>query len=293
VLLGRVEQVDQADDAAGGRPGDLPAELQRREARLVKIRAAKAALEAEARERTQAQAASAQASLVARAARRAAGETVRGRPPIVPEVNTAGPAPTAQRNFTDPASRIMRDGATKSMLQAYNAQLAVDGAQQVIVAAEVTQAANDVQQLIPLVTQCLTNTGGRPTVLSADTGYFSAANVTDALVTAMEVYIPPDKQTHRRTRPATAAERAVTVPAHPQGCGDAGATDDTGGASPLCAAQDDCRTRLRPDQGRPWLPPGVIAGARSGAWRMAVGVHHAQPAQALPGPPAGGALRDW
>ena len=55
------------------------------------------------------------------------------------------PEAGAQRNFTDPESRIMRDGATKSFVQAYNAQAAVDGHARVIVATGVTQAATDVQ----------------------------------------------------------------------------------------------------------------------------------------------------
>jgi hypothetical protein len=45
----------------------------------------------------------------------------------------------------------MPDGANKgSFVQGYNGQIAVDGAAQVIVAADVTQEANDKQQLVPM-----------------------------------------------------------------------------------------------------------------------------------------------
>jgi hypothetical protein len=49
-----------------------------------------------------------------------------GQPPQVPDPEHAQPVPTAQRNFTDPESRIMKDGATKGFEQAYNAQGTVD-----------------------------------------------------------------------------------------------------------------------------------------------------------------------
>lgn len=65
-------------------------------------------------------------------------------------VAEAKPKPKAQRNFTDPESRIMKDGATGSFEQSYNAQIAVDGTAQIIVAATLTQAVNDKQQLLAL-----------------------------------------------------------------------------------------------------------------------------------------------
>jgi hypothetical protein len=93
----------------------------------------------------------------------------------------ATPQPKAQRNFTDPESRTMKDGATKSFAQAYNAQAAVDGEAQVIVAADVTQEANDQQQLVPMLRQVAGNCDGPPAVASADSGYFSEIQVTDAI----------------------------------------------------------------------------------------------------------------
>jgi hypothetical protein len=124
--LGKAQQVDAAEDAeyGKGRVGDeLPAELARRETRLRKIREAKAALEAAAR----AQAAPARENLAERDRHEAeTGKKMGGQPPQVPDPEHAQPVPTAQRNFTDPESRIMKDGATKGFEQAYNAQGTVD-----------------------------------------------------------------------------------------------------------------------------------------------------------------------
>lgn len=80
-----------------------------------------------------------------------------------------------QRNFTDPESRIMRKGA--GFEQCYNAQAAVDKNNQIIVAAYVTQAGNDKQQLEPLAERTLQQMGVLPDRGLADAGYFSEAVV--------------------------------------------------------------------------------------------------------------------
>jgi transposase len=202
-LLAQAAARDASEDQqyGPGRRGDeLPAELARRESRLVKIREAKASLEADARERAAAAAVEVRAQLVARARQtEETGKRPSGRPPAVPDPETAVPEARAQRNFTDPESRIMRDGATKGFVQAYNAQAVVDSHTQVIVATGVTQAANDVQQLVPMLEQVQANTGRWPTVASADAGYYSEANVTAAALAAVDLYIPPDKQSHGRS----------------------------------------------------------------------------------------------
>ena len=195
-LLARAQQVDAAEDAQygpGQRGDELPAELVRRESRLAKIRAAKAALEHEAREHATRAAEAARAKLEARAHREG---KAKGRPATVPDPEQARPAPTAQRNFTDPDSRIMKDGATKSFEQAYNAQAAVDRQAQIIVAAAVTQEAADVQQFVPMLEQVQANLGQGPLTVTADAGYFSEANLTAPQVAAIDLYVPPDRQTH-------------------------------------------------------------------------------------------------
>ncbi|HQI75799.1 MAG TPA: transposase, partial [Candidatus Latescibacteria bacterium] len=102
------------------------------------------------------------------------------------------------RNFTDPESRIMKDGATQSFVQAYNAQAAVDGEAQVIVAAAVTQEANDKQQLVPRLTEVVANCGKAPAVASADSGYCSAAAVTDPVLAPIDLYVAVERPKHGR-----------------------------------------------------------------------------------------------
>jgi len=105
-----------------------------------KIAEAKEALEQEARERAVAEKALVEAKLEERRRQEEArGKKFGGRPPQVPDPEQAKPDPKAQRNFTDPDSRIMKDGATKEFVQAYNAQAAVDSHAQVIVGAAVTR----------------------------------------------------------------------------------------------------------------------------------------------------------
>jgi transposase len=194
-LLKQAEAVDARDDATYGpdRRGDeLPAELARREQRLQTIRAAKAVLEQEA----QAEAALQQA---AHEARKTAGPR-RGRPPQPPR---SGPHPKAQRNFTDPESRIMPASDAKgSVVQGYNCQAAVDAQAQIIVAAAVTDETNDKQQAQPMVTQVLAQTGQVPRTVSMDTGYFSEANVVALTALGCTPLVPPDRQLHSQARPA-------------------------------------------------------------------------------------------
>jgi hypothetical protein len=214
-LLRQAAEVDAAEDAVHGRGrrGDeLPAELARRVSRLAKIRAAKAALEQAARAQATAAATAAQAKLAARDQRVG---SAKGGVPKVPDPEQARPAPDAQRNFTDPDSRIMVDRATKSYEQAYNAQAAVDGQAQVIVACSVTQSAADAGQLVPLFTQVAQHLGQVPAIGLADAGYFSEANLTAPELAGVALYVPPDRQAHdgggrpsRVASPVAAAMRA-------------------------------------------------------------------------------------
>jgi transposase len=188
-LFQQAEAADVRDDATYGptRRGDeWPAEVARREQRLETIRAAKAVLEHEA----QAEATLKQAVLDARPAAR-------------PQLPSSVPHPKAQRNFTDPESRIMPvSGAKGSVVQGYNCQAAVDATAQIIVAADVTDEPNDKQQAQPLLTQVLVNTEQVPRTASLDAGYFSEANVTALAALGCTPLIPPDRQLHGRAVPA-------------------------------------------------------------------------------------------
>jgi transposase len=195
-LLDEAERVDAAEDATFGpdRRGDeVPAELARRETRLAKIRALKAVLEKEAREGAAQAADAARAKLAAREQRTGRQQ---GRPAKVPDPAQARLAPTAQRNFTDPESRIMKDTATDSFIQGYTAEAAADSHQQIVIACGVTNAAQDVEQFGPLLAQIATHVGQRPAVITADAGFFSEANLSVAAACGIEAYIPPDRDRH-------------------------------------------------------------------------------------------------
>ena len=203
-LLKQAEKTDAAEDVQygkGKRGDELPDELARRENRLQKIQQAKAELEQQAKEKVAQQRAETERKQAEREEeKRRTGKKKRGRKPKPPDPDKATPEDTAQRNFTDPESRIMPDGANKgSFVQGYNAQIAVDSASQVIVAAEVTQETNDKMQLIPMVEQIVTNLEQKPEKVSADTGYFSQANVTDGSVKDVDLYIATGRDKHGDT----------------------------------------------------------------------------------------------
>jgi hypothetical protein len=199
-LLAEAARIDAEEDGKygkGKRGDELPEELARRESRLGKIREAKAALEEEAREAAKQK----QAEVKARLRERERQEEERGRkfggrPPQAADPEQAKPEPKAQRNFTDPDSRIMKDGATKEFVQGYNAQAAVDSQAQVIVAASVTQEANDKKQLVPMLEQVEVMTGSKPEQATADAGYFSGPSVTDPKLEGINLLVAPDRQKH-------------------------------------------------------------------------------------------------
>ncbi|MBU6434113.1 MAG: IS1182 family transposase [Nitrospirae bacterium] len=194
-LLQQATEADARDDARYGtdRTGDeLPEELAFREGRLRKIREAKAALEPEARE-------AAAAKQTANEAREAEGP----RPGPRPQPPSAVPAPKAQRNFTDPESRIMPSSSDKgSFVPGYNGQAVVDTTAQILIAADVTHATNAKQQAQPLLQQAIAKTGQVPTIASLDASYYSDENVQALTAWGCTPLIPPDRQTHERTRPA-------------------------------------------------------------------------------------------
>jgi hypothetical protein len=117
------------------------------------------------------------------------------------------PNPKAQSNFTDPDSRIMLNGATKSFEQCYNTQNAVDAAHQIIVATRVVQDCNDKLQLIPMVEAIKKETGRLPDKLSADSGYFSEANLLHESVQGIDLYISIDREKEDKTE--TPADKAT------------------------------------------------------------------------------------
>jgi transposase len=188
--LSQAEAADVAEDDALGveRRGDeLPDWVKSKQKRLEKMREAMAALEAEAAAQAQQTDASDESD-----------------PP--PDDGSAGtqppekdpPAPSvkdkAQRNFTDPESRIMK--TADGFEQAYNAQAAVDADSQVIVAGGLTNAGNDKQQVIAITEQIARNMGRVPKELSADSGYCSETNLEALQRRGIRAYIATGRQKH-------------------------------------------------------------------------------------------------
>ena len=197
-LMKKAEEADREEDAKygkGRRGDDLPEELARRESRLAKIQEAKAALEAEAKaeaERIRKEQAEDQER------REREGEPAKsGRKAEPSEM----PKEKAQRNFTDPESRIMKN-SDKAFIQGYNAQAAVDHQHQVIVACEVTNQAADAPHLQEMVKRIEENTGDLPKQLSADAGYFSDENVKGLQEKRIGALIAAEKLKHGEKPPA-------------------------------------------------------------------------------------------
>jgi transposase len=170
--LSTAEAADAEEDKLYGRDktGDeMPDWVADKKLRAEKIRKAKAELEAEAKA-----AAEAKLKAGAEAAERRAAEGRRksGRQAAPPCTEPDG---KAQKNFTDPESRIMK--SKDGFVQAYNAQAAVDAEAQIIVAHDVTQSAVDCGQLVPMTDAIEINLGRKPEQLSADAGYCSEANL--------------------------------------------------------------------------------------------------------------------
>lgn len=192
-LLAQAEAADQAEDQSYGRERrgeELPEELARRKSRLHKIREAKAALEAEAREQ-------ARAAEVERQGQ--------GKPPSGKDPEQAKPEPKAQYNFTDPESRIMKV-SNKGWDQCGNAQVAVNE-HQIIVAADVTDETNDKKQVKPMVEQVQQNVAvvgvtEKVKEMVADAGFYSESNVAYLEGEGIDPYIATERLKHHEQKAA-------------------------------------------------------------------------------------------
>jgi transposase len=190
-LLGEAQRIDEQEDqlyGKGKRGDELPEELRDPETRLAKIRSLIADMEAEAKAAAAHERAEKEKPESERERRKwrrkwkvsAAGEVV--------------PVAKSKRNFTDPDSRLMKDGATKTFQQAYNIQIGVDAQAQIIVATKVVQSGADQEQLIPVLREVEKQLGRMPERVSADAGYYSKAAITHDLVRAVDLYVPPNQR---------------------------------------------------------------------------------------------------
>jgi transposase len=203
-LLAEAEAADREEDAEFGhdhRGDEIPAELARRETRLATLRAAKEAIEQEARDKA------------AQKARQRA--TDQGEAQETADANAheaaeqATPEPRAQRSFTDPESRMMK--TNDGFQHAFNAQAVVDEEAQVIVAAQVSNQASDAGQLLPMIAVTETNLDAAGieedfSVLLADAGYCSEQNLNEAKAADVDVLIATGR-----------IRRGEHVPASPRG----------------------------------------------------------------------------
>ena len=195
-LVGRAGAVDEEEDERYGvdvRGDELPEELKRREDRLKAIVEAKARLEA----------------------RQRAMDDARGRKPGQDRNPKGGrpykraygePEAKAQSNFTDPQSRIMKT-STEGFQQCYNAQLAVEGENQLIVAAEVTSNASDQGQMLPRLDEVEADYGASPETVLADAGYCNEADLASLEARGVDAYVALGREGNKAV--------AVNAKAHP------------------------------------------------------------------------------
>lgn len=192
-LLRLAEQADGVNTPDGM---SIPEELERRELRLAAIAEAKAKIEARAEERLERDQAEHQGKLAARAEQeKRTGRKPRGRPPEPP---TGGVKDKDQVNLTDEDSRIMRV-AGGGFDQCYNAQAVVATGSLLIIATEVTQAANDKEQLLPMIEKirALPKELGRAKRILADSGYLSQSNVERCEAAKIEPLIAMGRVRHQ------------------------------------------------------------------------------------------------
>jgi hypothetical protein len=192
-LLAQAEAVDGQEDQEHGadRRGDeLPEELARRENRLRRIQQAKQALEAQAK-------AAAEQARREQEQRPEEREDVPGKRGRHAQEVSELPAEKKQYNFTDPESKIMK-ASNKGWDQCGNAQAAVDGHKQIIVACDVTDQPNDKQQFAPMLTEAQENVGRQHKIqgASADSGYYSQTNVQYAESQGIDAYIATERLKH-------------------------------------------------------------------------------------------------
>ena len=204
--LKAAEAADAAEDKAFGadkRGDEMPDWVADKQARLAKIREAKAELEAEAKAKAAAERATGEKKDEPHPGRKAAP------PSDAPEAKT-------QRNFTDPESRVLK--TKDGYIQGYNAQAAVDAEAQVIVAHTLSNNGSDQAQFAPLLDGIKANLGRNPHEASADAGYCSAANLRTLSRRRIKGYIATGRQKHgaksaatqRRTKSGSLLARMTT-----------------------------------------------------------------------------------
>lgn len=197
-LLEKAEAADTQGKATGL---DVPAELARREKRLAALKEARRVIEERAKESAAERQSEYEAKMARRQAERQKGNKPKGPEPQPPSTE---PEAKAQYNFTDPESRIMKAGSSGHFEQAYNAQAAVDR-NMLIVGAQLSQAVNDKEQLIPTLATVSPEVKPEVKAVLIDSGFYSEAAVQtveqkpDGTPTGVTVYAAVERSSHHRS----------------------------------------------------------------------------------------------
>jgi transposase len=191
--LEQAEAIDEAEDELYGAENsglEMPAWVADKHKRAEKIAQAKAELEAEAK-----------AAAAAKAKEQAAKPPRKNKGGPRPKPPSQRPPDKAQRNFTDPESRIMRTRQTHE--QAYNCQAAVDADSHVIVARSVSNQQSDMHELVPILDQIKRNVGRQARELSADMGYCCEENLKTLKRRRIRGYVATGRRRHRDATPTS------------------------------------------------------------------------------------------
>lgn len=211
-MLERARRTDEEEDqhyGPGHKGGPLPPELATVQQRLERLRQAQRELEEEARQ----QAAEAPPLPAGKRGRPRKGQTPvpldadqrRSLRKRFQRLQQRAEVPQRHYNFTDPDSRVMRDNGSKAYVQAYNAQVGVDGETQVIVAADVTQQVTDHHQLVPMVKQVREMAQANPSCVTADAGYWHTAQLVDASLLGVQLLVAPGRSQPKGRRRRSSA----------------------------------------------------------------------------------------
>ena len=191
-----LERAETADSTPLADGLSIPKEIQRREDRIAQLLKAREAIRARAAAKVEAELEAYEAELRKRKAEAEAGE-IRGGP--FPPMPSDEPKPGDQYNFTDPESRLMKQGGAEHFEQSYNAQAAVDaGGSLLVIGAHVSNACNDKEQLVPTLASIAPEVG-RPEAILIDNGFYSEKAVQEAESRGVKVYASVGKQTHQRS----------------------------------------------------------------------------------------------
>jgi transposase len=194
-LQDEIDRLFQLAEEDGGTDDDfdIDNEIQRRRSKLDSLAQAKAVLEARAAERDAAAEAEYNAKMTERKAKEErTGKKSRGRKPKPPET---GPRDKDQYNFTDPESRIMKNGNKKGFEQCFNGQAGVEHESRLIVSNTLTNHPNDKQEAIPVI-DAIPHALGVPDAAALDNGYMSLANITGLEERGITPYIATGRDSH-------------------------------------------------------------------------------------------------